>query len=128
MLLRRSQKNIGELGEGVAVKFLKKKDYKILERNWYNKTGKRLGEIDIIATKDEKLIFVEVKTRKISHDMQIIPEEQITQSKLQKLQRTAESYIKEHDLWDSGWQFDAISIYMQNKKVAKIEHIENIFF
>ena len=124
----KNKKTVGEIGEGCAVKFLKKNGYKIIERNWYNKTGKRLGEIDIIAKKDEKLVFVEVKTREIGKKSDVIPEEQITPIKLQKLQRASECYIKESDLWESEWQFDAVSVYMSDGNVFKIDHIENIFF
>jgi putative endonuclease len=122
------KKSIGWYGEDRATKFLKKRGYKILERNWCNKTGRRLGEIDIIAKKGEAIVFVEVKTRNITDDNNIVPEEQITPVKLQKLQRVAECYIKEHDLWSCKWQFDAVSVYVQNKKIVNIEHIENIFF
>ena len=122
------KKSVGERGENLAVKFFKKNGYKIIERNWYNQTGKRLGEIDIIVEKGRSIVFVEVKTREISGDRDVIPEEQITPVKLQKLQRVAECYIKENDLWDKQWQFDAVSVYMQDGKMVKIDHIENIFF
>ncbi|MDD5164906.1 MAG: YraN family protein, partial [Patescibacteria group bacterium] len=51
---------LGNLGEDLAVEFLEKQGYKIIERNL--KTG-RVGEIDIIARKDGELIFIEVKTK-----------------------------------------------------------------
>lgn len=127
MFLFRRVKDIGTIGEDSAVKFLKKSGCKILERNWYNKTGKRLGEIDVICEKDDKIIFIEVKTREVRNDASVIPEEQITRSKLQKLQRAAEIYIKEKALWEKHWQFDAVSIYIKDHDVVKIVHIENIY-
>ncbi len=123
----KKKQRVGELGEDCAVVFLRKKGYKIVARNWYNPTGKRLGEIDIIAERDGKLIFVEVKTRDVSGDLCVIPEEQITLMKLQKLQRAAECYVKQQNLWDHQWQFDAVSVYMSDGKMMKIDHLENIF-
>ncbi|PID52268.1 MAG: hypothetical protein CR972_03220 [Candidatus Moraniibacteriota bacterium] len=127
LFFRQKKKQIGELGEDYAVAFLRKKGYKILARNWYNPKGKRLGEIDIIAEKDAKLIFVEVKTRDVSGDLHVTPEEQITRMKLQKLQRAAEFYVKQQNLWNQQWQFDAVSVHVCDKKMVKIDHLENIF-
>ena len=132
MAIFRLQKNtVGHKGEKEAVKFLKKQGYKILDRNWCNDKGKRIGEIDIVAQnkKSGEIVFVEVKTRLVSKDdKNILPQEQITFSKLNKINRIAEIYIKEHDLWDSMWRIDAISvIFVNGKKRAKIEHVQNIF-
>lgn len=123
------EKNIGIFGEKHAAKFLKKRGFKILERNWYNKTGKRLGEIDIICEKDCTIVFVEVKTRDVTNCVEmVVPEEQITPTKLHKLQRVAESYIATHNLWDKNWRFDAVSVFVNNGRVKDVVHIENIFF
>lgn len=124
---------IGEKGEEEAEKYLKKFGYKILDRNWFNKKGQRLGEIDIVAkNKDGDIIFAEVKTRKINSSKEIkeiLPEEQITIHKMNKLQKAAESYISENDLWENDWHFDAISIiFYSDSEKPKIEHFENIFF
>lgn len=126
----KKDQNIGQYGESVAARFLNKKGYKILERNWYNTAGKRLGEIDIIArSKDGEIVFVEVKTRDVSGTTSVIlPEEQITHAKMHKLERIAECYIKEHNLWDRSWHFDAIAISIKDTKVHEIKHLENIFF
>jgi putative endonuclease len=129
-LWKREQKSVGVLGEDLAVAYLKKQGYKILHKNWYNAKGKRLGEIDIVAqTKDDEVVFVEVKTRAVDHIKDVIlPEEQITQSKLHKLQRVAECYIKTFGLWQKNWRMDAISVIIKDGKVYNIAHIKNIFF
>ncbi len=123
----------GEQGELEATEYLKKNDYKILDRNWFNRKGQRLGEIDIIAkNKDNDIIFVEVKTRKVRSLKlveEINPEEQIDFRKIDKLQKIAETYIADNDLWESDWQFDAISvIFYSDSEKPKVEHLENIFF
>ena len=124
------KKKVGDEGENLACQHLEKLGYKILARNWFNKEGKMLGEIDIIAKKfQEKIIFVEVKSRRISYfkNSEIQPEEQITQQKMNKLQKIAENYIGENDLWESDWQFDAISVIFIENLPPKIVHLENIF-
>ncbi len=131
-LKNKSHLKIGARGELKAMEYLKKNDYKILDRNWFNRTGQRLGELDIIAQKDNVIIFVEVKTRKVD-SLNLVnainPEEQINVRKIDKLQKIAETYINENDLWESDWRFDAVSvIFYSNNKKPKIEHLENIFF
>jgi len=125
-----NQKGIGGKGEDRAATFLRKKGYNILQRNWYNIIGKRLGEIDIIAqAKDGTIVFVEVKTRhSTQQSAQMLPEEQITPHKLHKLQRIAEAYIKEHALWQTPWRIDAVSVvFVQGEKKPIIKHLESIF-
>ncbi len=62
-MFSKKQLSLGEWGELEAAKRYKKLGHKILHRNYFNKKGKRLGEIDFIALKDQNIIFVEVKTR-----------------------------------------------------------------
>lgn len=56
-------KTLGQIGEEIAQAEYKKKGFKIIAKNEYNKKGKRRGEIDFIATDRQSIIFVEVKTR-----------------------------------------------------------------
>jgi putative endonuclease len=122
--------NVGVRGENASVHFLQKNGYKIIARNWYNRTGKRLGEIDIIALdkKTKEFVFVEVKTRVASNGDDLFPEEQIVPQKLHKLQKAVECYIKENDLWDKMWRFDAVAVVFKDKSKDEITHIKNIFF
>jgi len=125
---RKKEKPLGQIGEDAAVKFLKKKGYKILERNYFNKSGRRLGEIDIIAKKEKEIVFVEVKTRVMEDSAGSLPEESITPAKLHKLSKIANSYIKLKNLWNQPFHFDAISVRIDSEnKTAKIRHLENIF-
>lgn len=127
---KNKDKNIGNLGEKEAGKYLKKKGFKIIEFNYQNKKGKRLGEIDIIAVEGQQIVFVEVKSR-ISNRLEIIlPEENITRDKLHKLQKIAQSYIRENDYWDKDYRFDAVSILFDEsgKNILEIRHLESIFY
>ena len=130
---KRKKEKVGVLGEKMAVKFLKKRGYKILERNFQNKKGKRLGEIDIIAkTKnnrnEEEIVFVEVKTRVAKKNFENLPEENIRYQKLYKLRKIAEFYIQKNGLWEQSYRFDAVSITLSaDFKGVKIKHLKNIF-
>lgn len=78
----------GKLGESIAERFLEKKGYEILEKNFRC----RLGEIDLIAKEGGEIVFVEVKSR---HGSSFgFPEEQISRKKQRKLGRLAEFYLK----------------------------------
>ncbi len=120
---------LGKIGEKAAVVYLKRLGYIILCTNFTNTTGKRLGEIDIIAKDGLDLVFVEVKTRKTSkNNILIIPEENINSSKLYKLKKITNYYLKINNLWDYPYRFDAISLlYNENEKIFNVKHLKNIF-
>ncbi|MCX7793798.1 MAG: YraN family protein [Thermodesulfovibrionales bacterium] len=108
----------GIKGENLAINYLKKKGYKILERNYRT----RAGEIDIIASKDGMVVFVEVKTR--STDLFGAPEESVTKEKQERLKKAALYYLK--DLKNMPpLRFDVISIEL--KPEPTIVHIEYAF-
>ena len=112
---------IGEKGEDAAEEYLKKKGYKILERNFQG----RQGEIDIIGVKDNILVFVEVKTRR-SYQYGT-PLESIRHAKISSILTTAGLYVSMHKKLPEQQRVDAIAITMdENDEVMKIEQIENI--
>ena len=130
MIFWKKEKNrkTGAKGEELAAKFLEEKGYKIIGKNFKNYKGRQIGEIDIITEKNKEIIFVEVKTRDLEKYGKTLPEENITRSKLHKLSKIANSYIKMNNLWNYPYHFDAISVWLsQDGKNAKIKHIENIF-
>lgn len=112
---------VGKKGEDEAVKYLVKKGYKILDRNF----RKRNGEIDIVATKGSILVFVEVKTRTTSQFGS--PFEAITPWKLRTVIKTAEFYKISHKNLPDEMRMDAISVLLDGLlDVEEIEHLENI--
>ncbi|MDD3498169.1 MAG: YraN family protein [Candidatus Moranbacteria bacterium] len=119
---------IGKIGEREAKNFLKKKGFKIVDVNFQNTRGRKAGEIDIVARKENEIIFVEVKSR-LTEDRESLPEENITFKKLKSLQRIARIYLKEKNMADASYHFDAVSVLIspESKKVVKIYHLENIF-
>lgn len=139
----KSQK-IGELGEDVACKYLEKHGFLIKERNY----TKKWGEIDIIAIKEEKLYFIEVKS--VSCDLensskdgesvthvtmhgvphqytQFKPEENMHPWKIKRLSRTVGTYLIHNRIGNRPWQFDLLVVYLDmNKRLARVKVIENI--
>lgn len=101
----------------MASEFLSKKGYKILELNFRCRTG----EIDIVAKKNNIIVFTEVKYRK--NLLKGSPGEAIDYYKQQKIYKTAMYYITRNRLnLSAEYRFDAILITNDN-----IEHIENAF-
>ncbi len=114
-------KELGIIGEDIACHYLIKKGYHILQRNMKN----RIGEIDVVAQKDDLIIFVEVKTRQ-SLDYGL-PLEAINAKKQHKIRNAAISYLKYKGLLDKvNVRFDCISIISQYDSY-KIDYLENIF-
>lgn len=119
---------LGALGEELGCRYLKDKGYRILKTNYCNATGKRLGEIDIVAEKNKELVFIEVKSRIGVADSGVLPEMSITREKLRKLDRIAQCYRRETKREQSSYHFDALSVlYDPNLKKASIRHLEYVF-
>jgi len=112
--------DLGKLGEELAVDFLEKNGYKILDTNWtYDK-----AEIDIIAKKETILAVVEVKTRS-SLDFGL-PQEFVKPKKIQLLVKAINEYVNQNDL-DLEVRFDIVAIHKENSNFV-IEHIEEAFY
>jgi putative endonuclease len=113
--------SLGRMGETLAGVFLKNKGYVILERNLHTP----YGEIDIVASKNEAIVFVEVKTR--SSRTLGPPEISITQRKAEHMRSAADYYIQQHPELDAEWRIDLITIQIQPKsQPAIIDHFENV--
>lgn len=118
----------GARGEKAAIKYLQKNGYKILDSNFFNTSGRRLGEIDIVAKEDEELVFIEVKTRTLSGFGNPLPEESITRAKLYKLNKAASFYISKNGFFNVPYRFDAITLVAEKgQDKAVLKHIKNIF-
>jgi len=123
-------KRLGYLGEMIARKYLLKKGYQILDKNYlFSLPGSpQKGEIDIIAKKGDTICFIEVKTVVPFSDRYSVnnfsPEEKVNFSKKRKIIRAAESWlIKNRVPLQSKWQIDVITVEWGDKK--KISHFKN---
>ncbi|MCB9811475.1 YraN family protein [Candidatus Nomurabacteria bacterium] len=146
---KQKNKEVGQLGEQIASKYLKNKGFIVLEQNYW----KKWGEIDIVASKvddvtretntfslrnalpESMVHFIEVKT--LSYESKAAleaavthetwrPEEQVHQFKLHQIEKALETWILEHS-YTGNWQIDVISVRLvSEEKFAKVEFIENI--
>lgn len=113
----------GNFGEDIAVKYLKKKKYKIIARNYQTNSG----EIDIICKKAGIIIFIEVKTMRQNSDYGD-PFEKINYYKAKKLMQNAMIYLIQKDYpEDRPWQIDVISVELNYQtRNAKIRHLKDV--
>jgi len=113
---------LGKAGESAALKYLKKKKYKVIS------TGFRFhrAEIDIVAFDKKTLVFIEVKTRRNNHFG--FPEEAISSSKQDQIRKAAEGYLIINKLTNTECRFDVLSlIFNEELHNFSIKHFENAF-
>ena len=110
---------LGRAGELLAIKYLKDIGYEILEVNWRDKHK----EIDIIARENDRIVFVEVKTRKNTRYGS--PVEAVNMKKQKHIVDAAEEYIEKNNI-ELETRFDIISIIMDREKHG-INHIKEAF-
>lgn len=108
----------GQSGEQMAAEFLRRQGYAILERNYRH----RRGEIDIVASKSDVLVFVEVKTR--SSATFGYPEMAVGAKKETQVLNAAEEYIYKTG-WDKEVRFDIVAITLTPS--IEIHHIQDAF-
>ncbi|MDR3260590.1 MAG: YraN family protein [Tannerella sp.] len=117
-----SEKNeTGKDGEVIACSYLEVCGYTILHTNWRF----HRYELDIVATKGEELIIVEVKTR--SEDCLVSPEQSINSLKIKRIAEAADAYIRLYDIALSP-RFDVIFLTKNKHSYVVEEHIEDAFF
>ena len=115
--------DVGAWGEKIAADYLRRKHYRIIQTGYHS----RFGEIDIIASWREYLIFVEVKLRKTDHFAMAM--EYVDSHKQSRLLTTASIYLNKYPT-ELQPRFDVIEIYapqgLETKK-PQINHLEDAF-
>ncbi|MEA3328471.1 MAG: YraN family protein [Candidatus Omnitrophota bacterium] len=121
--MSKQTRDLGWRGEKIALTFLKKRRYHILQTNF----SCPLGEIDLIAKQSNDIVFIEVKTRKsFNYGM---PLDSITQKKKRQLVKTALFYLKKYKLIQEPCRFDVISVSIINQQTKpRIELIKDAFW
>jgi putative endonuclease len=118
-------KTLGRAGEKIGEKYLKEKGYKILDKNFrYSK----LGELDIVAEKNNNIAFFEVKARFKKGLSEFRPEDNITFQKQKKLVKLARIYLAKNPAaagQDTSWQIDILAIEIYRNGTYDIRHLEN---
>ncbi|GFD71650.1 UPF0102 protein [Tenacibaculum sp. KUL113] len=110
---------LGKKGEQLAIDYLVKNGYTIVEKNYYYQKA----EVDIIAQKKDVLVVVEVKTRSTSYFGN--PQDFVNPKKIRLLVTAIDNYVNERGL-DVEIRFDIIAIIKQRNEFV-IEHIEDAF-
>ena len=118
--MRDDRKSIGNLGERIVAKHLKKLNYEIQETNFRCPQG----ELDIVAQDGDYLVFVEVRTKRGSSFG--TPEESITLVKKGRLVSTALAYLQSNDSLATPWRIDVVAVELgRGGSVTRIEHIQS---
>lgn len=112
----------GNIGEAFIAKYLRRRGYRILERNMRN----RFSEIDIIAENKEYIVFVEVKTR--TSGQMLPPSFAVDAKKQRKIILAAYGYLTDNNIKKQP-RIDVAEVYLKpdSKKVESINYIENAF-
>ena len=120
---------IGKIGEQITRTFLTQNGFSVLSTNYRT----RFGEIDIIAQKDNKLRFIEVKSVKVrsifkTSNLSVRPEDNLTASKWSKLIISIETYLNHTSVsHETYWQVDLACVYIDTeKREGRVTLLENI--
>ena len=118
----RRKKSLGDRGEDLAARYLRRKGYKVLCRGLRN----RLGEIDLVCRDRQTIVFVEVKTR--SSDAAGQPFEAVDRDKQRRLTRAALAFLKQKGWLRRRARFDVVSILLGDETdKPEIRHFVNAF-
>lgn len=124
--MKQLNRALGTKGEEIAAKFLIRKGFKVLERNYHT----RFGEIDLICARNDNLVFVEVKLKQ-GEDFGT-PEEMIDRQKLSRVEKMANYYLVDNPKISQkypSYSIDAVCIVTgENGEVGRINHYENLTF
>lgn len=113
---------VGRYGEEMAIEHLKRQRYRILERNY----RKPFGEVDIIASDKETVVFIEVKTRQSTRFGS--PFEAVDIRKQRQISRVAQEYLQTHGATDVSARFDVIAVRVdRDNRLIAIDHLQNAF-
>jgi putative endonuclease len=118
--MKNYKQSLGQWGEKQAAVYLATHSFVILESN----VRTPYGEIDLIASKDGVIVFIEVKTRRTTTFG--FPEESVNQRKQNHILSSAQHYIQEHPELEAAWRIDVISIRrFRDGRSPQITHFEN---
>lgn len=119
---RHSPSDIAKIGESAAAEYLKAHGYQILAQNYRFQRG----EIDLIVQQDNRIVFVEVKTRRSLKFG--LPQYAVTQKKQRQISKIALAYLQKQNLMDVPCRFDVIAIHLSPQfEVLRLEQIQSAF-
>jgi len=118
---------LGDKGENLSIKYLKKLGHSILAQNYQ----RSWGEIDIVSIKDKEIHFVEVKTQTIDTRYSSVDayeaEEKVDYKKRTRLRRIIQTYLLDKKLLEVDYCVDVLAVYLDREgNEVRIEYIEDI--
>jgi putative endonuclease len=123
------KRNFGDFGETIALKFLMKHGFTIVERNYL----RPWGEIDLIAKRVDGYHFIEVKSSKVSFESVVVthetvrPEDNIHLAKLRRVQKAVMTFCMENSIDEDAVSIDAVIVRISpDYKKAKVLFMDNI--
>jgi putative endonuclease len=119
--MQAATQKLGQSGEKIARRHLKKQGYRILAANYECAAG----EIDLIGFREGCIVFFEVKSR--ASDAAAPPEENITPAKRRQMEKTARYWLAANRHPDCAYRFDAISVVIPPQGEPAIRHIVEAF-
>lgn len=118
-----SRKSVGAYGERLAAELLREKGYRIVRSNWRCRTG----ELDLIAEDGAVLVFVEVRTRRLTGTFGT-PEESVNVRKQRQIRETANMYLYACNAFERKLRFDVVAVYLDaDGALVRMEHIQEAF-
>ena len=112
---------LGAHGERIAVAYLTDAGLRVLDRNWRC----REGELDIVASEGDALVFCEVKTRRATGYGH--PVEAVTPAKQRRLKTLAQRWLAAHDEHAPELRFDVVGVLMRPGRPALVTHLRAAF-
>ena len=121
--IKTERRKTGDFGERAAVRFLRRSGYRILKRNYVAADS----EIDVICTKGDFLVFVEVKTRNVENlsPMEPRPASAVTEEKMRKIMHAA-AFYKGYNPVDKKMRFDIIEVFLEGSVKLKVKEIKHL--
>jgi putative endonuclease len=114
------RQRFGARAEAVAVAYLERRGYRLLERNYRC----RAGEVDAILVDGETLVFLEVRARR--GNLAGTPEESVTPTKAKRLAQVAQTYLEGHGQADALWRVDLIALEVtRDGSMSRLRHHVN---
>lgn len=111
---------LGQYGEAVAARYLERHGWTVLGRNWRCD----IGELDVIAQRDDVIAICEVKTRRSTRFG--TPLEAVTPEKLKRLRRLAGRWLAQHRAFAPSVRIDVITVLVDDAGLSQVQHIEAI--
>jgi len=115
----------GDRGEKLAAKFLRKKRYKILYRNFVPTRYGRGGQIDLVCRDGETLVFVEVKS--LRSEDRIRPLDNLDAAQQRRISQGALTWLRLLDNPDISFRFDVVEVIFNEEDEPRFELIQNAF-